>query len=98
MNKFECDLVADLLPGYIENRCSLQTKAYIEDHIKSCDECRKIYKAMTSEMPKIGFREPVKKKFRINGALKLLLFAFGYIIVVIIGLVILSIILTEGVL
>ena len=40
-NKQECEMVKDLLPNYIENLLSEQTKRYVEAHIVDCLECSK---------------------------------------------------------
>lgn len=38
--KQDCKIVEDLLPNYIENLTNEQTNNYIEQHIKTCSECR----------------------------------------------------------
>lgn len=38
--KNECKIVSDLLPLYIEDMVSIETKEFIEEHLKSCDECK----------------------------------------------------------
>lgn len=42
-NKQECEMVKDLLPNYIENLLSEQTKRYVEAHIVDCLECSKLF-------------------------------------------------------
>ena len=48
MNK-ECAIVHDLLPLYEEDLLQLETKQFIEEHLKSCQECRHI--AEQSQIP-----------------------------------------------
>ena len=43
MNKIPCKIIEDLLPMYIEQVCSNETKEIIENHIKQCDKCAKIF-------------------------------------------------------
>ena len=38
--KQDCKIVEDLLPNYIEKLTNEQTNNYIEQHIKTCSECR----------------------------------------------------------
>lgn len=48
MNK-ECTIVQDVLPLYEEDLLQLETKQFIEEHLKSCQECRHI--AEQSQIP-----------------------------------------------
>lgn len=45
MNK-ECGIIKDLLPLYAENIASPETVEFIEEHLKTCEECRKEYEQM----------------------------------------------------
>ena len=51
MNK-KCNIVIDLLPTYIENMTSSETNKFIEEHLKNCKDCNKIYMNMTEELKK----------------------------------------------
>ena len=97
MSKFECELVADLLPGYIDKKTSKETNQFIEEHIKNCQECRELYEAMVDEMVVENQPETYKKKFRINSIGKMMLIILGYLAVVVIGLVAFTYILVNGV-
>lgn len=46
--KNECNIVSDLLPNYIDNLLSTETKKFVEEHINSCDECQSKLKTMES--------------------------------------------------
>ncbi|MBQ8830752.1 MAG: zf-HC2 domain-containing protein [Oscillospiraceae bacterium] len=37
----ECNIIRDVLPLYAESMVSEDTKAFVEGHLKGCDECRK---------------------------------------------------------
>lgn len=39
MNKFDCDVIRDLLPLYADNVCSEKTTECVEEHLKYCSEC-----------------------------------------------------------
>lgn len=98
MSKFECDLVADLLPGYIDRKTSNETNIFVERHIKSCQECRELYEAMIGDV--VVADRPVinKRKFRINSIGKMGLIVLGYLVVVVLGLVAFTYIIVNGVL
>ena len=96
MSKFECDLVADLLPLYIDGKCGQMSKDYVESHIKSCEECRLLYEAMTADINEIK-RISSKKKIKLHPVAKMVLIVLGYLVAVIILLIIITFILINGV-
>lgn len=59
----KCKVVVDLLPTYIEKLTSDETNKFIEEHLKSCKDCKKIYSDMASELEKenIENTEIIKK-------------------------------------
>jgi hypothetical protein len=97
MSKFECDLVADLLPIYIDGKASEATKEFIEEHIKTCQDCKAMYEAMTADMP-VSALEKSKRRFKLNPVIKIMLGVLGYLVVVILLAVIVTYILVNGVL
>ena len=44
-------MIKDLLPLYIDGLCSDETDRIIKNHLESCEDCKKIYDAMRSEVP-----------------------------------------------
>lgn len=46
----ECKIIEDLLPNYIENLTSDITNKFIEEHIKKCEKCKEVLKAMNGEL------------------------------------------------
>lgn len=46
MNRQECKVVQDLLPLYVEDIVSKDTKLYIERHMEQCDECKESQQKM----------------------------------------------------
>ena len=44
-----CSIIQDLLPNYIENLVSEDTKEYVSNHIIKCEECKKILKNMKGD-------------------------------------------------
>lgn len=47
--KNECNIVRDLLPLYIENMASEETRAFVEAHLSNCPECNELYLLMTEK-------------------------------------------------
>lgn len=41
-----CNVIQDLLPLYIDACCSKESAELLEEHLKSCSECRKVYECM----------------------------------------------------
>ncbi len=39
MNKFDCEIIKDLLPLYADNVCSEKSLKIVEEHLKDCPEC-----------------------------------------------------------
>lgn len=48
--KNECKIIQDLLPNYIEKTTSEETNQFLENHIKTCSNCYKIYMDMKEEL------------------------------------------------
>lgn len=53
----ECKLVQDLLPTYIENMTSEETKNFIEEHLKECKECKEIFESMKQDLDKQSVKD-----------------------------------------
>lgn len=88
MNKRECEIVKDLLPNYIDKLTSRETNDFIEEHIQTCEDCKKIYDDMKNEFYKqekiekesINFFKKHKKKLNILRTL------IGILLVILLGL------------
>ena len=54
--KNECSLVRDMLPLYLENMVSEETRAFIKEHLETCPECAAEYEALKSgtKVEKVG--------------------------------------------
>lgn len=60
--KRECNIVRDLLPLYIENMVSEETKEFVEAHLSKCPECNELYTSMIDKGEEDIADEEVKKK------------------------------------
>ncbi len=74
MKERDCKIVQDLLPNYIENLTNEETNKYIEEHLDTCKDCKKIYDNMkkdfnvdnkTKEKKKVKFLKKYRNKLRI---------------------------------
>ncbi len=46
----DCKIVQDLLPSYIEKLTNDETNKYIEEHISTCENCKKVLEAMQNDL------------------------------------------------
>ena len=51
MKKNDCNVVRDLMPLVVDRVASDESREMVEDHITSCEECRKQYEEMKAELP-----------------------------------------------
>lgn len=53
--KISCEMASDLLPLYLEDSCSKDSKAALEEHLKTCPSCRakldRMRTSLTAELP-----------------------------------------------
>jgi len=56
----DCAVVQDLLPLYLDNECSSQSRTLIEEHLKNCDNCRRVLKNLEKSRKIKIPREEVK--------------------------------------
>ncbi|MDE7418052.1 MAG: zf-HC2 domain-containing protein, partial [Lachnospiraceae bacterium] len=40
MKGINCNIIRDLLPSYVDNICSEDSRCLIEEHISDCEQCR----------------------------------------------------------
>ena len=45
---YSCGIIRDLLPLYIDDVCSDESKSAVENHLSECEKCRQYYEAMKS--------------------------------------------------
>lgn len=75
MNTKNCEVVQDLLPLYIDNVCSDESRRVVTEHLESCDVCKKLYEDMRNPVkqdlsePELDSRQAFKemnRKWRIK--------------------------------
>ncbi|MBQ3559851.1 MAG: zf-HC2 domain-containing protein [Agathobacter sp.] len=49
MPRINCNIIKDLLPSYIDELCSTESKQLIEEHFEECTDCKKLYEKVSLE-------------------------------------------------
>lgn len=57
--KYDCDVVKDLMPLYVDDVLSENSKTFVENHVDSCESCKKYYEKLSNEL-----KIPVSKEAR----------------------------------
>lgn len=56
-----CDIVRDLLAGYLDNTCSQESRMSVEEHLHTCEACRNLLEELRQEpgvqMPELTLDE-----------------------------------------
>lgn len=50
MKKNTCNIVRDLLPLYVDDILSEESRCLVEEHMKSCEACREEYRTISAEV------------------------------------------------
>ena len=61
-----CDIVKDLIPLYIDGCCSEESEKMVEEHIRECDDCKKLFEDMKSSSDIITVSESPKIFSKLN--------------------------------
>ena len=56
-----CDLIKDLLPLYLDGACSSASKAAVDEHMASCENCSAELLAMQREIPMHSVAQNLKE-------------------------------------
>lgn len=92
MSNINCNVIKDLLPSYLEDICSQETKKLVEEHLNECNACKGLAKMMAetelsagkADLQEIDYMKKVKRHFMHNN-----LFLFGLLLLlIVVGMVI----------
>ncbi|MBP3603895.1 MAG: zf-HC2 domain-containing protein [Lachnospiraceae bacterium] len=61
-NRYDCNIILDLLPLSIEHMVSEETQQVIRAHMEECEDCRQIYEEMTKEIDIMAETGKYKRK------------------------------------
>ena len=48
--KVSCEIIKDLLPLYKDEVCSEDSQRLIQEHLQTCDECKKLFEQMNIDI------------------------------------------------
>ena len=82
----ECAIVKDLLPLYIEDMVSEETKLFINEHLKECEDCRNELDILKSEAlistPEIISENEMRPFRKAAKKLNRQLYGFSYMLII----------------
>lgn len=61
-----CNIVKDLIPLYIDGCCSEESEKIVEEHIRDCDDCKKLLEDMKSPSNIVTVSESPKTFSKLN--------------------------------
>ena len=66
MKNNDCDIVKDLSIQYIEDMLSSNSKEFVNNHLRNCENCKKYYNDINSNIFNENIKEDKKDKIEIN--------------------------------
>lgn len=89
--KNECNLVKDLIPNYLENLLSSDSKEFIEHHISSCNSCKNLLNSLRIQKSRENDKDIESDKIELDHLKKVnhKIFFLKLILIIILTLVIL---------
>lgn len=84
--KTECEIVQDLLLGYIDNVLNNESKKLVEKHLIGCSKCQKRFEEINTDIEQNDTNQKKEidylKKIRIKSRIKSVLIAVSFILVI----------------
>lgn len=84
----KCDIIKDLLPLYAEGLCSDASREEIEEHLKNCEDCRKLAETPVEQIIPVEVPEEKKAMKKVSRKIKrskLLTVLIGAVLAAVIG-------------
>lgn len=57
MSRIPCNVNKDLIPLYVDDVCSEESKDLVEEHLSECEECQHYYEALKEGIPEADVKE-----------------------------------------
>ena len=87
--KTECDIVQDLLLGYVDNTLNIESKKLVEKHLSTCENCRSRLEEIREDIKENQDNQKKEidylKKIRRKSKIKSILIAFAIIILIVLA-------------
>lgn len=79
----DCPIVVDLLPLYLEGKISKESAVFVQNHLETCDSCRKECGWMQTSLMNESERGEAtgRKPLKLFSVAKRKLFLYGYLLV-----------------
>lgn len=61
-----CNVIRDLLPLYVDDCCSEESGQLVREHLKGCEDCQRVYSAMSQKSELSHIKAPVMKMRRVS--------------------------------
>ena len=68
MKKNDCNVIRDLMPLVLDRVASDESRGLVEEHMETCEECRKEYEKMKADMPQETLAEYEEEQRTIHKA------------------------------
>lgn len=88
-NKNECKIVQDLLINYADNILNCETKKFVEEHLKNCNECKEYLQHIKEDLNTENNKDKIEldylKKIRLKTKIKSIIIALIIIVLIAFG-------------
>ena len=62
MSKISCNVIQDIMPLYVDEIVSEDTKKLVEEHLKECEDCRKEMEKMRAKIILPNIKKSIRQK------------------------------------
>ena len=60
--KNSCDVIQDLFVPYLDDTCSEESRRLLNEHLESCEKCKKAFESYQQPLPEIDMQSNIKSK------------------------------------
>ncbi|MEG2053822.1 MAG: zf-HC2 domain-containing protein, partial [Oscillospiraceae bacterium] len=88
MSKLNCDVIADLMPSYVDDICCDETKTLVDEHLAECEKCTEkitimkntIIVADTANQNEFNYMKKIEKCFNKKNAMYFAMLLFVIVV------------------